>query len=130
MQRALLFVFFLIAANASFETFRSRGAGANTSIGGSISVYTDLSAKPFANATRWVHKEFYGDHSSRQPTQPPGEWTNFTYLLSPNTTGIQLTTTEGVPVAERVVHWELQGYVLEVGVVWWGKSWRLYIGCI
>jgi hypothetical protein len=109
---------------------------------GAVAVYTDLSAKPFANVTRWTHKEFYGDHSNRQPTQPPGEWSNFTYLLYPNTTGVQLTSRysmpstaskrleEGIPVPERVVHWELQGYVLEVGVVWWGKSWRLYLGCI
>ena len=118
MKTLGFFVMFFFAASAV-------GAG------GPISVYTDLSAKPFANVTRWVHKEFYGDHSNRQPTQPPADWTNFTYLLSPNTTGVQFTASvEGVPVAERVVHWELQGYVLEVGVVWWGKSWRLYIGCI
>ncbi len=115
-----------------------RGAAAR----GSITIYTDLSAKPFANVTRWTHKEFYGDHSNRQPTQPPREWSNFTYLLSPNTTGVQLTSAEGIPVPERVVHWEilrdvslpLRGNeylgILEVGVVWWGKSWRLYLGCI
>lgn len=95
-----------------------------------IAVYPDLSAAPFDNVTRWSHKEFYGDHSNRQPTQPPGEWSNFTVLLPRNTTGVQLTTAKGVAVPERIVHWEVQGYVLEVGVVWWGKSWRMYIGCI
>jgi hypothetical protein len=117
MSRGLLFVLFLF--------FFANDAN------GAVGVYTDLSARPFANVTRWTHKEFYGDHSNRQPTQPPGEWSNFTYLLFPNTTGVQLTASpEGMPVAERVVHWEVQGYVLEVGVVWWGKSWRLYMGCI
>lgn len=130
------------------ETFRAGGARTNTSIARNVSindkitVYPDLSAAPFSNVTRWSHKEFYGDHSRRQPTQPPGEWSNFTFIVPRNTTGVQLTSRyssprsgdetsrKGVAVAERVVHWEVQGYVMEVGVVWWGKSWRMYIGLI
>lgn len=95
-------------------------------------VYTDLTVAPFSNVTRWSHKEFYGNHKNRQPTQPPSEWSNFTITLPINTTAVQLTVASGgVPVAERVAFWNASGGdVLDVSVVWWGTSWRLYIGII
>jgi hypothetical protein len=75
---------------------------------------------------------FVDNHNKRQPVQPPSEWTNFTIPIPVNAVAVQLTSIgsigKRIDVAQRVPYYKVDGRFLDVSVIWWGDSWKLYIG--
>ena len=70
------------------------------------------------------------------PTQPPDQWTNFTFKIPSSGSEMQLTAllnknstydvmTMTVPYFSVNLEWTQR---VEVSFLWWGRPWILYVG--
>ena len=97
-------------------------------------VYDDLTLPPQKIFKNWFQISFVGDHSSKQPIQPPSDWRNLTFqligVLYNVTEGIQFTADNGTNISERIVYYALYKIKmeLEISIVWWGPPWILHMG--
>ena len=95
-------------------------------------IYTTLNQKAFPNFS-WTRFKLIGNHTNREPNQPPNEWTNMTFDTPPWGLSMQFThnfdgsnDTFVADVTYYAVD-DLQAKVL-VSFVWWSDSPIIWVG--
>jgi hypothetical protein len=100
-----------------------------------FTTYVDLDNKQLPAIETWKELPMAGNHRDRQPTQPPSEWTNLTFMIPFAATGVQLTavdsngtlTSGGAARVNRFSIDQIRGR-LKTSIIWWGTSWTLFVG--
>lgn len=132
MRSAIVFFLCLTSLMATANPYAAkRQAG--------FTVYWNLTQPRVAGFGSWCKVPLDENHSNRQPTQPPSEWSNFTFEMPYyNTDAVQLTAmnekgeignntgAEGARII-NVGSFILEN-ILQVSLTWWWKPWVLYIG--
>ena len=108
----------------------------------SLELYTELNVPRIKDYDYWQNFTFSENHSKRQPTQPPSEWTNLT-IYPPYKIGylmhylkVQFTgydkdgnITQGAYAAEiPYLSADYSRFRFDVSVTWWNTPWTLFVG--